>query len=263
MKIIALTNCCVDIYPELDNVCVGGNSLNFASQCKLSGIDDVSIIGAIGDDKYGSLIEQHLDKVGIDRSHLYKIDAPSASNKIYIAENGERYFKDDDWNGGAFNAFRLSGEDLRFLEFADIISMPAGDPNLKTLFKNRSQKQLVTVDYLDYLPLIFIENMIDHVDISFLSARENMLKDLNDLANKSGKMIVATLGAGGSVAFWNNSNYYQEAIKADEIVDTTGCGDAFQAAFVIEWFKSKNIQNSLYQGSLAARNVLSFIGGVR
>jgi len=262
MKITALSNCCVDFFPELDKVYVGGNSLNFANQCKLSGVDDVSIIGAIGKDRFGTLIEQHLDKMNIDRSHLYKINTPTTSNKIYLSENGERYFKDDSWSGGAFNVFRLSEEDLRFLEITDIIAMPAGDPNLKTLLRNRNQKQLVVIDFLDYHPLIIIENMIDNVDISFLSANECMLSDLNDLSVKSGKMIVATLGAEGSVAFWNNSTYFQEAIKVDKIIDTTGCGDAFQAAFSIEWYKSNDIKSALNHGSIAASRVLSFVGGV-
>lgn len=40
MKITALTSCCVDFFPEQEKVYVGGNSLNFATQYKLYGIDD-------------------------------------------------------------------------------------------------------------------------------------------------------------------------------------------------------------------------------
>ena len=68
MKITALTSFCVDIYPELDKICVGGNSLNFATQCKLLGYKNTSVIGAIGKDRFGNLIENQLDKLNINRS---------------------------------------------------------------------------------------------------------------------------------------------------------------------------------------------------
>ena len=48
----------------------------------------------------------------------------------------------------------------------------------------------------------------------------------------------------------------------DEIIDSTDCGYAFQAAFVIEWFTSKDVKSAMLQGSLATCKVLSFMGGV-
>lgn len=262
MNITALTSCCVDIYPELDKVYVGGNSLNFAAQCKLSGINNVSIIGAVGNDKYGECIEQYLDHCRIQRTHLYRVDAATASNKMFINQQGDRYFKEDSWNGGAFDVFRLSENDWRLLESSDIIAMPAGDPNLQELLKRRKD-QLVVIDFLDYFTLDFIEQMIDAVDITFISANDQMLDGLHALAMKSGKMIVATLGSKGSVAFYGNESFFQEAIEVDEIADTTGCGDAFQAAFTLEWHRSGHVKKALRKGAFAAKRVLGFVGGVQ
>lgn len=263
MIITALTSCCVDLYPAQDKVYVGGNSLNFASQCILSNVKDVSIIGGLGKDKYATLIEQHLDRYKINRDHVYKMDEPTASNKIYIDELGDRYFKADSWNGGAFDTFRLSEKDWKQVAKSDIVAMPGGDPNLKELLKRRHTDQLVVIDFLDYLGLDFIESHIDAIDIVFLSAKKAMLNDLNLLAIKSNKMIVATLGSEGSVAFFNNTRYFQKAIEVDEIIDTTGCGDAFQAAFIIEWCQSKDLKNAMNKGTLAASSVLTFMGGVK
>lgn len=263
MKISALTSCCVDFFPEQGSVYVGGNSLNFATQCKLSGVEDIAVIGAIGNDEFGTQIEQHFDKLKINRSHLYRIDKPTASNKIFINEQGDRYFNADSWNGGAFDVFRLSDNDWNCLADSDIIAMPAGDPNLKMLLKKRKEEQVVMIDFLDYHPISFIEELIDQIDIVVLSAKDNMLEELENLAAKSDKMIIATLGANGSIAFYKNRRYFQEAIEVDQIVDTTGCGDAFQAAFVIEWYKSRDIAKGLYIGAVAAKEVLSFMGGVK
>jgi fructoselysine 6-kinase len=62
---------------------------------------------------------------------LYPIDALTASNKIFINKDGDRYFKEDSWNGGAFDQFRLSENDWKVVAESDIVAMPGGDPNLK------------------------------------------------------------------------------------------------------------------------------------
>ena len=263
MKITALTSFCVDVFPEMEKIYVGGNSFNFAAQCNLLGYEDIVAIGAIGKDKYGKLINNQFDKLKINRSNLYQIDAPTASNKIFVNENGDRYFKEDSWNGGAFNKFRLSEKDWKLLADSNIVAMPAGDPNLEELLKRRNKNQLIVIDFLDYLEIDFIKRYIDNIDIVFLSGKEEVLDELKELAFQKGKLIVPTLGAKGSLAFFNNRRYFQKAIKVDKIIDTTGCGDAFQAAFSIAWVKTKDISKSLKAGSIAARNVLNFRGGVK
>lgn len=262
MKISALTSCCVDFFPEEEKVYVGGNSLNFATQCKLSGIEKVSVLGAVGNDSFGRKITNHLDKVKIDHSHLYTIDAPTASNKIYLDGKGDRYFKADSWNGGAFDLFRLSEADWSFLKNSHIIAMPAGDPNLSELLRRRHNEQLVVVDFLDYFGINDIAKHIANIDIVFLSGKEEMLDSLRDLSAQPGKVIVATLGAQGSIAFYENNAYHQPAIEVEEIIDTTGCGDAFQAAFCIDWYTNRNISQAMKAGAIAASKVLGFMGGV-
>lgn len=262
MKITALTSCCVDFFPEQNKVYVGGNSLNFATQCKKSGIDNVCVVGAVGNDRFGRLIENHFDKEKIYREHLYRIEEPTASNKIFINDKGERYFKKDSWNGGAFDIFRLSEKDWNYIDDSTIIAMPAGDPNLNELLKRRNNKQLVVIDFLDYFKLNYIEELINSIDLVFLSAKEKMIDDLKQLSAKYDKMIVATLGSKGSVSFYGNTSYFQKAIEVTEIIDTTGCGDSFQAAFSIKWIQTKDIRKSLNAGAIAASRVLGFIGGV-
>lgn len=171
-------------------------------------------------------------------------------------------FKEDSWKGGAFDAFRLSESDWKSLVDSKIIAMPAGDPNLKELLKKKNYNQLIVIDFLDYLGIDFIKEHIDNIDLVFLSGKEEILDELQELSYQNKKLIVTTLGAKGSVAFFENKRYYQKAVEVAKIVDTTGCGDAFQAAFSIEWLMTKDIERSLKKGAIAASKVLSFVGGV-
>jgi sugar/nucleoside kinase (ribokinase family) len=52
-----------------------------------------------------------------------------------------------------------------------------------------------------------------------------------------------------------------KAVPVEHVVDTTGCGDAYQAAFTVAWFKNKDIQAAMEAGSMAASDVLSHLGG--
>lgn len=260
MKITALTVCCVDYFPELNKTYIGGNSLNFATQCKKSGINEVSIVGAIGNDNFGKLIEHHLSAYNINKDHLYKTEYATASNRIFIAENGDRYFKPESWNGGAFDKFRLGNDDLEFLQKQDVVAINIGDPNLQTILKNKLQHQLLVVDFMDCREESRIIEIIDKIDICFVSADINQLKTLRQISDETGKKIIATLGAKGSVAFFEGESYSEDAPFVEEVIDTTGCGDAFQAAYTISWWKNKNIKAALKKGSEAAAKILTFTG---
>ncbi len=87
-------------------------------------------------------------------------------------------------------------------------------------------------------------------------------KGLRRAIRKPGSMFMKSIGAKGSIAFFRKKEYFHKAIEVDAIVDTTGCGDAFQAAFSMEWIKTEDIDKSLKAGSEAASKVLGFMGGV-
>ncbi|HEX3029798.1 MAG TPA: PfkB family carbohydrate kinase, partial [Clostridia bacterium] len=119
MRFLAMTVLCVDIYKGIDKECVGGNALNIATQYIKSGADNVSVLGAIGKDRYGRLIRDYFLKSRIDTSHLHEIEGDTASNIIYIDKSGDRYFLPDSWNGGVYDTFRLSEDDWSFVNSHD------------------------------------------------------------------------------------------------------------------------------------------------
>ena len=73
---------------------------------------------------------------------------------------------------------------------------------------------------------------------------------------------MVTLGAMGSYAFHESEIYFQQAMSVPKVVDTTGCGDAYQAAFALTFYRTGNIQKSMNAGAIAASQILQAWGGV-
>jgi fructoselysine 6-kinase len=75
-------------------------------------------------------------------------------------------------------------------------------------------------------------------------------------------MLVITHGAEGSTALLNGHRYSEPAVAvpSEEQVDTTGCGDAFQAAFVVEYLRRRDIAAALRTGALRAAQVIRHLG---
>lgn len=262
MKLVAMTICCADIYPDSGQVFIGGNSLNFATQCVKRKIEKVSVLGAIGNDRYGTLIKNHLMKLGIDNTHLYVIDGDTATNKIYINDAGDRFFKTDSWNGGVYQLFRLSNEDWEFVYSHDVMTIPCLDPNFNEVLSKKQPLIKLVVDFLDIHDLDFIVKALPVIDIGFVSGDKALVEALKPVARQLNTLIVITLGAAGSVAIEGDQEYYQPAIPVKNVVDTTGCGDAYQAAFVVSYFENRNIKEAMEKGSYAASQVLGHMGSV-
>ena len=90
---------------------------------------------------------------------------------------------------------------------------------------------------------------------------EKIVEALVPLSKLSVCIMVVTLGAKGSVALVDGKKICVDAVSVP-IVDTTGCGDAFQAGFVINYIKTKNIKYALAAGAKQAAKVAQHYGGV-
>lgn len=261
MKILAMTVCCMDIYPQQNVTCVGGNSLNFATQCVRNGIRDVAVLGAIGNDCHGAAIRKHLVKHNIDVSHLHTRAGSTASSDIYVLETGETHSPDECWRGGVYQTFRLSQDDWEFARSHDIVAILSVDPNFRESIRQTQPAKLV-VDFLNTRDYDLMEEVIGEIDIAFISGDADVVTRLERLAASVDTLIVVTLGNQGSIAFHQGARYKQCAVPVAHVVDVTGCGDAYQAAFTIAWFQGHGVRAAMASGADAASHILAHYGAV-
>jgi fructoselysine 6-kinase len=261
MRVLGMTVACQDLYVHQGETRVGGNAVNFLTCCRRLGTDRCTFVGAVGDDEAGRAAALHLQAWGIDASHLYVLPGATASNRIHVGDDGERRFLPDSWRSGVYGDFRLAEEDWRFALEHDVWAMAAVDPNAPEALRRRTGRQTVVIDFLDTADLAGMERALSRVDLLFASGDEALAEGMSGLARRSGQLLVTTLGAGGSVAFHGGEVAREPALPVPAVVDTTGCGDAFQAAFTLAWLERAGLQQALRAGAWAAAEVIGRLGG--
>jgi sugar/nucleoside kinase (ribokinase family) len=74
------------------------------------------------------------------------------------------------------------------------------------------------------------------------------------------KIAAVTMSEDGAVILRGNERYYVDAIKINEVVDTTGAGDLFASGFLYGYTQGRSLEDCGKLGCLAAGIVIQQIG---
>ena len=267
LGIVSIGECTIDHYLDLQKRYVGGISLNFAVQCKRSGAENVSLITRIGKDD-GDKILQTLQRENVDASQVKKQNGATARQNIVLTPAGERIFPEGGYDPGVLANFQLSESEIQFVKSHSIVASPLFQ-QLEPLFR-----QVISlpfdgwrvVDFLDLADykkdLSVVEQLADRLTIAFISGDHELVEKLRPLSQGTNCLIVVTLGREGSAALIKGEPIFQPSLKVANIVDSTGCGDAFQAAFTVSYWRQRNVQRALESGARQAATVLQHYGAI-
>lgn len=250
----------MDFFLAHNTWCPGGNALNQAVAFSRLGFQS-SFVGALGNDAAGDRIFRLFSETSVDTTHTHRIDGDTANNQIINDENGERFGVEGAWQGGVYDGFVLSESDWNYLADFDIWASHVDCLSLEKALKRKTNKQFLTVDFLHLRDYRLLFEYPGVIDIAYFGGEADMAEDLSRIAGETGALVVLTLGKAGSMAFHNGRVYKQAALKLNKVIDTTGCGDAFQAAFTAEYFTSKDIAAALYNGAESGRLTAARVGG--
>ncbi len=262
-KILALTLCCIDYFPEKGVIAAGGNSLNLAANCAKTGKADVYLMGNIGTDMYAEKIKEKADEYNINRDRLYEVDGATASNRLYHTMDGDRYEKEGSWDNGVYGDYEISADDEKFMKQFDAVAAIAWSPNFKHIIEiSKNSDFLLAVDFSDHAPSEEWREFIPAIDLFFISAKKEDLFTYQKWSVEYPAVFVATLGKDGSMAYKDGAEYFCEAEKVAEVVDTTGCGDSYQGAFIVDYLLHRDVKSAMKAGAKAAAVTLSFVGAL-
>lgn len=251
----------MDYFSQQNKHFAGGNALNQAIRFRQMGHHS-AFVGALGTDRAGDQIAALLTAESVDISCVHRIDGKTATNQIVNDDSGERYGIEDTWEGGVYEQFELLPSDWAFLEDFDVWSTHANGPSYAEALERKRDQQLMAVDFLHLTDYELLQRSLAVVDIAYFGGTSDMVDDLARIARASPRgIIVLTLGGNGSIAFDRTRSYTQHALPVDQVVDTTGCGDAFQAGFTASYYRTQDIHTSLLAGAKLGRAAALHFGG--
>jgi fructoselysine 6-kinase len=263
MKILALGTSCVDVYPQKEIITPGGEALNVAAQ--LSNRTDVQVflMGMIGNDIYADHILRGISRFAINTEYLYQVEGQSAHHVIHIDKQGDRYFENGAWHGGVSMQLSFNDKDLALLQKVDAVITTLWEPNLSKLLEEKTDNNyIVAVDFNQQRDFTPWEEHFARIDIFFSSAEESMKATFHQRSKSTDTIYVLTFGEYGSTAYHHGEVFQCDAIKVEQVIDTTGCGDCYQGHFVAEYLKTGDLKAAMQRGAIEASKVTGYVGGL-
>ncbi len=264
IKLSAMSTLCVDVFDSTDIIRPGGEPLNLVMNARKYPYMELSIIGAVGDDRYGEKILKSVEGTGIDISCVHKIEnSVTASNVTYLTDDGDRYYKDNSWTGGAYQAFdKLYESDTKKIISSDVVFINFYSPLFKEVLdlrKSHSFKLAVDFDVMNDKTLF--EGVSPYVDFFLISGQSGATDVLAELSEKYDCLYNITFAEKGSVTYHNGETYKANAVSVESVVDTTGAGDSYHAGFICSYMRDGDILKAMKEGAEAAAETIQHYGG--
>ncbi len=264
MDVICIGEALVDFLPERPGRrvaevetwtrCSGGSPANVAiGVARLSGKS--ALIGVVGTDEFGDFLKDSLASEGVDVSHVRQTDEGKTGLVfISLTETGERSFSfhrtraaeqflDEREIDAAFLARtraihcgtnsllcdNAQAAMLRMLRIArDAGRIVCCDPNLRLhLWPNPDALRNVIGQILPMCSVV----KLSEDEIDFVVGTRDPDQALRTLNDGGVPLPVVTLGAQGAAFLWQGRIVHVTAPSVP-VVDTTGAGDGFTAAFL-------------------------------
>lgn len=233
----------------------GGSGSNFSVAARTLGAS-VNLYTAVGTGYFSNMIRSELEKLGV--------------RVIGISKEGEQSL--------IFIASTPKGKVMYSLKGASHMLMPEDLPNDidGDIVHVASKPSSFALKYVDRYRVSFspgphvfeasLEEMMDTIrrcNLVFLNEAEARHLGMYPKPVVMPKeLMIVTLGEKGSVIFLSNGDvYYIKPYHVNDVIDTTGAGDVYAAAFITEYIKSGNPITAAKVASVAGAIAVTVMGG--
>jgi sugar/nucleoside kinase (ribokinase family) len=236
----------------------------------------VVAMGAIGDDELGDLVAILMGRYGVDTSHLTrKPGIQTSASLLPIRRDGERL---PVHCVGANAELTLADIDLDVVADADFLHYGGaftlhkldGEPAAQLLQFAREHDLVTTMDMLGYRGPETLEQLspclpwVDYllptlVQAQRLTGLESPSEVAAMLLERGVGTVVLKMDAEGSLLVTRAGEERIPAYEV-EVVDSTGCGDAYCAAFIVALSLGWDVHDAALLGSAAGALVATGLG---
>ena len=265
---------------KYEKIVSGGSAANTVVAMANFGVK-TAFIGNVGDGRYGDMFHEGLSSHNVDFYCKNKTKAgTTARSFVLITPDKERtmctYLGEASNIANEIDEEVIADSEILYLEgylWDQASTITALKKAIKIARENDTKVAFTLSDSFcvdrhkeDFLELV---NKIDILfaneeEIKTLTSSEKIeLEKLKHLARKNENLIIAiTRSAKDAVIFDNSKHEFHKVptIKADNIQDVTGAGDAFAAGFLYGLYHKLSLKESAKTGHLFASNIIQNIG---
>jgi len=253
-----------DSNPGSVSISLGGVGRNIAHNMALMGIQ-TRLLTAWGEDANGKLFSDSCAELGIDISHGLKVPGGVTSTYLYIADpQGEMALALSDMSVCEHITPEYLAKQMPVLQNARAVVMDANlqADSIRYLAENckaplfcdpvsvkKAQKLLPVLEKIHTLKPNRLEaELLSGVKITDKTSAEEAARTL---LQRGVKRVFLTMGSDGVLAAEEERFLWRGNLPGN-MVNTTGCGDAFTAALVWAYLQEQNLEETTLAGLAAA-----------
>lgn len=248
----------MDVYKSLGKAYPGGNPVNVAVYLARMKVE-ASYIGVVGNDEYGPMMLEAIEARGVDISRLHVSEGRTAVTEVELTSN-DRVL--GDYDEGVLADFSLDEQDMAFIAGHQLVHSGIWG-KVEGCFKSFKEAGLITsFDFADKLESQIIESTIPYVDYAFFSYTEDnafIEEYIKRLQSKGPKVVIATLGDKGSIAY-DGISFHRAGIVPVKVVDTMGAGDSYIAGYISGILNGSSIDECMLLGAGQAAETITYFG---
>lgn len=239
----------------------GGSEANAACVASRLGLR-TSLFGQVGGGVEAEFLCAELRRHGVSDEHLHRAsDSGSATAVIYISRTGERAIT---YVAAKKTVDRAEALARQLGRTRSIYTMPYDMAAFsRTALAARAAGALVAVDVESAVAaqagaeraLLQCSDLmlLNEGGFMALTGQSPSIDAATALLQRSmARTVVVTLGAQGALAVDREEGSARQAAYVAQVIDTTGAGDTFNAAFLAARLQGRSLQDALSQGCAAA-----------
>ncbi len=261
MKILAIGEIIFDIFDGEAEI--GGAPLNFCAHCAALG-EETALVSAVGDDSCGKIALEKLDEFGVKTDFIGKSSLPTGKCIVTVKNGSPEYdvIRPSAYDDVAADTDKISGYGADVFAFGTLIQREEKSRKaVKDILENCSFKTVFCDVNLrkDCYDEESCRICLENASILKISGEEEpllaefALYESGETPEEKAKaickaypnveLVLYTMAENGSFVYSEKDGrgVYIPAEKT-ELVSGVGAGDSYSAAFLNEYFRSRNIE---------------------
>ena len=255
-----------DSNPGTVHTSLGGVGRNIAHNMSLMGVD-VRMLTAFGDDANGQRVAASCSELGIDLSHALRLSDANTSTYLYLTdEKGEMALAVSDMEVCKRITPAYLASNLALLQNAQVVVVDTNIPEESLIYLAENCTAPIFCDTVSTKKAEKIRPILhkihtlkpNRLEAELLSGvKIETMDDVKKAADKLLEMgvhrLFISMGSEGVYAAMGDQRLHLKNLPGN-MVNTTGCGDAFMAALVWAYLQGSDLRETALAG-LAAGSI--------